>query len=136
MVHCTSLRFIRLGDRPTYGYSQLGDQPYPYISRSSSQHSCQSDSRPTVEDSRVVDRLSQQSTKSWMHGQSGQASLLTRLDNTNLTKSTLNTNGYMWTRSSQFHGSWLDIEAINSRPLVSLSLSGRSDIIWRYQGPI
>ena len=35
-------------------------------------------------------------------------------------KSTLKTDGYMWIISYQFHGSWLDIEAINSILLGSL----------------
>jgi hypothetical protein len=33
-----------------------------------------------------------------------------------LMESTLITGGYMWTRSSQFQGIQLDIEAINSVP--------------------
>jgi hypothetical protein len=42
----------------------------------------------------------------------------------------------MWTRSSRFHETWLDLETINNRPLVSLSSSDPCDIIWRYQYPI
>jgi hypothetical protein len=34
-----------------------------------------------------------------------------------LVESTLTTNGYMWTRSSGFYGSWLDLEAIKEDPL-------------------
>jgi len=66
------------------------------------------------------------------------SSLSSRLENTYLAESTLTIDNYMWTRSSRFHGSWLDFEAINKKPLGSL-LSCRSsdwsDIIWRYQGP-
>jgi hypothetical protein len=121
MVHHTSPGFSRSRGRPTSGYSRSGDRPTHYISRSSSRHACRSDSRPTVEDSRVVDRPTQQSTTSWMHRWSGRASLSSRLDNMDLAESTLTTDGYMWTRSSRFYGSWLDLEAINRRPLGSLS---------------
>jgi hypothetical protein len=121
MVHHTSPGFSRSRGRPTSGYSGRVIDQHLYISRSSSRHACRSDNRPTVEDSRVVDRPTQQSTMSWMHGWSGRASLSSRLDNVDLMESTLTTDGYMWTRSSRFYGSWLDLEAINSRPLGSLS---------------
>jgi hypothetical protein len=56
----------------------------------------------------------------WIRIWSGRASSLSRLKNEDLVESTLTTNGYMWTRSSIFCGSWLDLEAINSKPLGSL----------------
>jgi hypothetical protein len=61
-----------------------------------------------------------------MHGQSGQASLSSQLDNEKLMESTLTIDSYMWTRSSQFQGSWLDLEDINSRPDGSLSYGSTS----------
>jgi hypothetical protein len=76
-----------------------------------------------VEDSQSVDQPAEQSTASWIPRWSSQASLSSRLYNADLTESTLTNDSYMWTRSSQFHGSWLDLEAINSRPYGSLSLS-------------
>jgi hypothetical protein len=121
MVHHTSPMFIQLRGRPTPGYSRSNDRPTQYISRSSSRRVCRSDSRSTVEDSRVLNRPTQQSTTSWTNSRSGRASLSSRLDNADLVESTLTIDKYMWTRSSIFYGAWLDLEAINSRPLGSLS---------------
>jgi hypothetical protein len=64
---------------------------------------------------------------SWMHGKSGHASLSSRLDNADFTESTLSTDGFMWIRYSQFQGSWLDLEAINSRLDGSLQVSDKRD---------
>jgi hypothetical protein len=129
MVHHTSPCSVsRVVDLHLDTVSQ-GDRPNLYISQSSSRHACRSDNRPTVKDSQVVDRPTQQSTTSWMHRWSGRASLSSRLDNMDLTESTLTTDGYMWTRSSRFYGSWLDLEAINSRPLGSLSSSDQVQYI-------
>ena len=55
MVHHTSPGFSWLGAQPTSGNSRSGDRPNLYISQSSSQHACQSNSQPFVKDSRVVD---------------------------------------------------------------------------------
>jgi hypothetical protein len=99
------------------------DRPDLYNSRLSSRQVYRSDNRPTVEDSRLVDRPTKKLTTSWMHGWSGRTSLSIQLDSGDLMESTLTIDGYMWTRSSRFHGSWLDIEAINSRPCELLSSS-------------
>jgi hypothetical protein len=116
MVHHTSPGFSRSRGRPTSGYSRSGDRPTHHTSRSSSRRACRSDSRPTIKDSRVVDRPTQQSTTSWMHSRSGRV-LSSRLDRADFVESTLTTDGYMWTRSSRFYGSWLDIETIKEDPL-------------------
>jgi hypothetical protein len=70
MVHHTSPGFSRSRGRPTSGHSRLGDRPTHHTSRSSSRRACRSDSRPTVEDSWVVDRPTLQSTTSWMDSRS------------------------------------------------------------------
>jgi len=130
MVHHTSPRIGQLGSQPTSGNSWSSDWPDLYISRSSSQQVCQLDSWPVVEDSWSMDWTTKQLTTSWMHGRSIQASLSRWLANIDLMESTQTTNDYMWKKSSQFHGNWLDMEAINSRHHGSLSSSGSSD--WRY----
>jgi hypothetical protein len=79
-----------------------------------------------MEDSRAMDQLAQQSTTIWTHGWSSRASLLIRLDNADLAQSTLTTDGYMWTISSQLQGKWLDLEVVNSRPHGSLTTTCRS----------
>jgi hypothetical protein len=117
MVHHTSLGFIRSSRQPTSGYNRLDNWQDLYIIWSSSRQVYRSYNRSTV------DRLAHQLTTNWMHGQSSQRSLSSWLENVNLAESTLTTNDYRWTRSSQFHGSWLDIEAINSKHLGSLSSS-------------
>jgi hypothetical protein len=97
MVHHAYLGFIRWGVQPTSRYSWSGDRPDIYINWSSSRDACHLDSRTTVNDSQVVDQLSQQLTMSWMHGRSGRASLSIQLDNIDLTESTLIIDSYMWT---------------------------------------
>jgi hypothetical protein len=91
MVHHTSPGISRSGGRPTSRNNRSGDRPNIYISRSSSQQACQSDNRPIVKDNRSMDRPTKKSTMSWTHGWSGQASLTSRLDNMDLTESTLTT---------------------------------------------
>jgi hypothetical protein len=75
MIHDTYPRFSRSGGQPTYGYSHSSDQPYLYISRSSSRHAYRLESRLEIEDSLVVYRPTKQLTTSWMHMSSIQASL-------------------------------------------------------------
>jgi hypothetical protein len=117
MVHHTSPGFSRSRGRPTSGYSWLGDRPTHYTSRSSSRCACRSDNRPTVEDSRVVDRPTQQSTMSWMHRWWVEHPCRADSTRVDLVESTLTIDGYMWTRSSRFYGSWLDLETIKEDPL-------------------
>jgi hypothetical protein len=100
MVHHTSPVVSRLDSRPTYGNSRSGDQPGIYINWSSSRKVYRSNSRLTFEDSRLMDQPTKQSNMIWTHAQSVRASLLSQLDNADLTESTLMTNDYMLTISS------------------------------------
>jgi hypothetical protein len=60
MDHHTSPGFSRSRGQPISGYSRSGDRLAHHTSRSSSRHSFQSDSRPTVEYGQAMDRPSQQ----------------------------------------------------------------------------
>jgi len=71
MVHHTSPRFIRSGDRTTYGNSWLGNQTHLYNSWSSSQQSYRSENRPIVEDSWLMNRTTKKLTMICPHRWSG-----------------------------------------------------------------
>jgi len=123
LVHQTSFGISWLSGQPTFGNRQLNDRPDIYNSRLGSRQVCRLENRPIVEDSRLVDRPTKKSTTSWTHEWSGRTSFSIQLDSADLMESNLKIDGYMWARSSRFHGSWLNIEAINRRPCELLSSS-------------
>jgi hypothetical protein len=59
-----------------------------------------------------MDRPAEKSTMSWMNGWLGNLGSTIRLYKEDLTKLTLTTNIYMWTRSSRFLGIWLDLVGV------------------------